>query len=77
MLINLATSLTLLGKTVVVIDLDMRKPKIQNYFDKDNTKLGASLYLSGKATIEEAVVNSHIPNLDVILSGQFLQILWN
>ncbi|KAA3645150.1 MAG: hypothetical protein DWP98_11585 [Bacteroidetes bacterium] len=69
MLINLATSLTLLGKTVVVIDLDMRKPKIQNYFDKDNKKLGASLYLSGKATLEEAVVNSHIPNLDVILSG--------
>lgn len=68
-LINLATSLTLLGKSVIVIDLDMRKPKIQNYFNQDNTKTGASLHLSGKAKIDDVILKSEVQNLDLILSG--------
>ncbi len=68
-LINLATSLTLLDKSVVVIDLDMRKPKIQKYFNQDNMKTGASLFLSGKANLDGVIHSSHIANLDYILSG--------
>jgi capsular exopolysaccharide synthesis family protein len=53
----------------VIVDLDMRKPKIQNYFKLDHTKTGASLFLSGKSNLNEVIHNTEHKNLDVVLSG--------
>lgn len=68
-LINLAASLSLLKKSVVVVDLDLRKPKIQNYFNADNTLNGASMYLSEKVEIDEVINKSTHDYLYYIMSG--------
>ncbi len=68
-LLNLAASLTLLDKKVVIVDLDMRKPKIHKYFDDSNIAKGSSLYLAGKASIEDSIYESKYKNLYYIPSG--------
>ena len=68
-MVNLAASLTLLGKSVVLVDLDMRKPKIQNYFKDNNLSEGISLFLSGKSNLDNIIKKSKYENLDYILSG--------
>lgn len=68
-LVNLAASLTLLNKKVIIVDLDMRKPKVHKYFNGINTKFGASTYLAKKSSLEEVINESVIENLDVIYSG--------
>ena len=52
--INLAGIIAFTGKKVVIIDLDMRKPKIHRGFNIKNT-LGMSDILAGKNTFEECV----------------------
>ncbi|MDD4972355.1 MAG: polysaccharide biosynthesis tyrosine autokinase, partial [Paludibacter sp.] len=67
--INMAMSLALLDKKVLLIGLDIRKPKLDEYLNLDN-KTGISLYLSGHMSPEELVQPSGIhPNLSVIMAG--------
>lgn len=68
-LINIASSLTLLNKKVIVVDLDMRKPKVHNYFNGENTLKGASTFLSNKDQIDQVINQTDVENLDVIYSG--------
>lgn len=66
--INLAGVIALSGQKVVIIDLDMRKPKIHKAFDDDNTK-GVSTILIKKHLIEECIKPTQLPNLFFISSG--------
>jgi capsular exopolysaccharide synthesis family protein len=67
--INLAMSLALLDKKVLIIGLDMRKPKLGEYIGLDN-KSGISLYLSGNLSREELIRPSGLHNkLSVIVAG--------
>jgi len=66
--INTATILAKAKKKVIVLDLDLHKPKQANAFDLKND-VGISSYLVGKASLDEAIKPSGIDNLDVILSG--------
>jgi capsular exopolysaccharide synthesis family protein len=66
--INLAGSLTMLDKRVVLIGCDLRKPQLANTF-RVNTQHGLSSYLIGKSTIEEIIGRTDIENLSVILTG--------
>lgn len=66
--INLAGIIALSGKKVVIIDLDMRKPKIHKGFNVRNDK-GMSTLLINKNTIEECVHHSELNGLDFITSG--------
>jgi tyrosine-protein kinase Etk/Wzc len=66
--LNLAHSLTLLDKTVVIVGLDLRKPKINEYLDVKN-KVGISTYLIGKAAEMDIVQETKIPNLFIAPSG--------
>ncbi|MEQ8908117.1 MAG: polysaccharide biosynthesis tyrosine autokinase [Vicingaceae bacterium] len=68
-LINLAASLTMLNKKVVVVDLDMRKPKIHNYFNDSISGSGSSLLLSDKVGLIDSIRSSQYPNLDYIVAG--------
>ena len=56
------------GKKEVIIDLDMRKPKIHIGFGVKNDK-GMSEILVGKNQISECVKNSPLKNLDFITAG--------
>ena len=67
--VNLAMSLALLDKKVLILGLDIRKPKLEEYFDLDN-KTGISLFLSGHLNEEDLIKPSGIhPNLSVIMAG--------
>ena len=66
--INLAGILAQSGLKVVLLDLDMRKPKVHLSFGVDNDK-GMSTILIGKHKPEECVKKTSIENLDFIPSG--------
>jgi tyrosine-protein kinase Etk/Wzc len=65
---NLAGILAFSSKKVVVIDLDMRKPKIHRGFGVEN-KHGVSTILSGIDTIENCIRASKVKFLDFITAG--------
>ncbi|WP_420458905.1 GumC family protein [Neolewinella sp.] len=69
---NLSAALALTKKRVVVVGLDMRKPKLaEMVLHEDNSRrtVGLSNYLIGKSTYEEIVVPSPHERLSVISSG--------
>jgi len=67
--INLAMSLALLDKKVLIIGLDLRKPKLAEYLNIDNDS-GITLYLSGHLNKDQLVRPSGLqPNLSVITAG--------
>jgi succinoglycan biosynthesis transport protein ExoP len=65
---NLALSYALNGRKVVVIDCDMRKPRVHRIF-KTEPQPGLSNYLAGSATLEEILRDVDIPNLTVLPGG--------
>jgi len=66
--INLAGILAFAGKKVIIIDADMRKPKIHVGFNVSNDK-GLSNLLIGKNTLEESILKSDLANLHFITAG--------
>ena len=66
--INLAVILAKGGKKVLLLELDLHKPKIHTAF-KLSSDIGMSSVLAGKVDVKEAIMNTSIENLDVILSG--------
>ncbi|MDI1235623.1 MAG: polysaccharide biosynthesis tyrosine autokinase [bacterium] len=66
--INFAAILALTGKRVVVLDLDMRKPKIHVGFNVENNQ-GISSILSGISEWRNTIHKSSLKNLDFITSG--------
>jgi len=67
--INTAISFARSGAKVLIIDADMRRPKLHKLFDVDNTS-GLSTYLSGiEELTEDLMKETNIPNLHVITSG--------
>ncbi|NNM94813.1 MAG: polysaccharide biosynthesis tyrosine autokinase [Bacteroidia bacterium] len=66
--INLAGIIAYSGKKVIMLDLDMRKPRIHAVLGLDNCK-GMSTLLIGKDTIAEVVQKTETAQLDVIPAG--------
>ncbi|MDP4953379.1 MAG: CpsD/CapB family tyrosine-protein kinase, partial [Flavobacteriales bacterium] len=66
--INLAGIIAYSGKKVILLDLDMRRPKINKGFGVDNN-YGMSTVLIGKSTIKEAIRHSDQEGLDFITAG--------
>jgi capsular exopolysaccharide synthesis family protein len=56
------------GSPVVIIDGDMRKPRIHKVFNGSNG-VGLSNFLSGNAELKSIIRTSNIPNLFYIPSG--------
>ena len=65
---NIATVFALSEKRTVIVGLDLRKPKIFDDFNLTN-EIGVVNYLIGQKNIEEIILKTHIPFLDVITSG--------
>jgi tyrosine-protein kinase Etk/Wzc len=66
--LNLAGIIAFSGKRVVLLDLDMRRPRIHKGMGVDNN-IGMSTLLIGKSTIEESVRKSSLENLHFITAG--------
>jgi capsular exopolysaccharide synthesis family protein len=65
---NIAGILALLDKKVVLIDFDMRRPRLNKVFNFNNDK-GTSTLLIGKHTVSECIKQSELENLHIITSG--------
>jgi capsular exopolysaccharide synthesis family protein len=66
--LNLAIVLTQLGRRVLLVDADLRRPRMHKTLQLGNS-VGVSSFLSGNATLDELIQESEIPNLRVITSG--------
>jgi len=66
--LNLGGIIAYSGKKVIILDLDMRKPKIHRGFNVDNLR-GMSTLLIGKDKIEDCVNHSKLDNFDFITAG--------
>jgi len=65
---NMAVAYAQQGKSVLLIDADLRKPTVHYTFRLDNLK-GLSNVLVGDALLEDAIHTTNIDHLDVISSG--------
>jgi tyrosine-protein kinase Etk/Wzc len=66
--INLGGMISLLGLRVVILDMDLRKPKLHYSFGHDNS-VGLSTYLVGQNKLEEVLTKTEMGNLWIIPSG--------
>lgn len=66
--LNLAAIISMTGKKTILLDLDMRKPKVHLAFGLKNAN-GMSNLIIGEITLEEAIVKDVDVNLDIITSG--------
>lgn len=66
--INLAAIISKGGKKVVLMELDLHKPRIQKGLGME-AATGVSTYVIGKNSIPEIIIPTAYENLDVVLSG--------
>ncbi len=65
---NLAVTMAQSGNRVLLIDCDMRRPKMHRLFNIPRDR-GVSNILVGNCTIDEAIIHTTIPGIDIISSG--------
>jgi capsular exopolysaccharide synthesis family protein len=66
---NLAVIMARTGSRVLLLDCDMRKPRLNTIFNIEREK-GVSNVLVGDCAIADAVRHTNIPNLDLMPCGQ-------
>ena len=66
--LNLAIVLTQLGRRVLIVDADLRRPRLHRMLNLSNAA-GLSSYLSGNARPAELIQDTEVPNLLAITSG--------
>lgn len=65
---NLAISLAQSGKRILIIDTDLRRPRIHRAFGLPNTR-GVTSVIAGQCTLSDAVQHSEVPSVEVLSSG--------
>jgi len=66
---NLALSMVQSGLKVVLVDADLRKPRLHKIFLDNGNESGLTTYLIGKAELPALVKRADIPELAIIPSG--------
>jgi tyrosine-protein kinase Etk/Wzc len=66
---NLASAFSYFGKKTLLLEFDLRNPKIAEYLHINGEK-GLSSYLINDARLEDIIQKTDIKNLDVIPTGQ-------
>ncbi len=66
--INLAVTMAETGGRVLVIDTDLRRPRLHRSFGVPN-QIGISTVIVGQSTLDEAIKSTDVPNLDVLPCG--------
>ncbi|MBC7615290.1 MAG: polysaccharide biosynthesis tyrosine autokinase [Pedobacter sp.] len=66
--INLAGTLALIDKKVILIAADLRKSKLHKAFGSNN-KIGLSSYLTGQERLEDVIIHDDVHNIDFLPSG--------
>ena len=66
-----AQSLAQIGKTVLMIDGDIRKSVLVTRYQLEKEVSGLSQYLSAQKNLEEVVYDTNIDNLSVVFAGPY------
>ena len=66
--VNLAITMAQAGSRVLLVDTDMRRPRLHRIFGVAN-KTGVTTILTGDAAIEEVVKDTEVPGLYLLASG--------
>ncbi len=66
--VNLSSILAINDKKVILVGVDLRKPKIHKTFDVKNDR-GLSTFLVGYDTLEQVILPTPIQNLSIIPAG--------
>ena len=66
--VNLATVLAQMGKPVLLLDADLRRPRLQKVFP-GRMNLGLVNYLAANIPLDDIIQPTEVPNLAVVLSG--------
>ena len=66
---HLAKTLADLGNKVILIDGDMRRPAIHKFFKIDNVQGLSNLIADSKLKIDEIILKTSTPNLEIITAG--------
>ena len=67
--VNLGAIIALSKQKVIIVDMDMRKPKIHQAFSQENSTKGVSTILIERHTVSECIRKTSISGLDYIPSG--------
>lgn len=67
--LNIATSFADMGKKVLMVDADLRKSLFASKLTISRDVPGLVHYLSGRAKMEEVVLDTDVPNLKFIYAG--------
>jgi capsular exopolysaccharide synthesis family protein len=67
--INLAAAFALSNKRVILLDLDMRKPKLHEIFGQNETRRGISTLLIGKDNLKDCIKQTPIEHYHYIPAG--------
>ena len=65
----LAHDFASIGKRVLLVDADLRRPSLHTFFDIERTDEGLSSVLAGICAPEAAIVESKIPNISFLPAG--------
>jgi capsular exopolysaccharide synthesis family protein len=68
--LNIASSFAVTSNRTVLVEFDLRRPS--EIYTKIGIRglVGVSSYLINKASLDEIIISTDVPNLDVILAGQ-------
>jgi len=66
--VNLGIALAQTGARTLVLDLDLRKPRLASFFNASGSQ-GISRYLSGQSELNTEIQETGIPNLFLIAAG--------
>lgn len=66
--LNLAVAYAQIGKKVILLDTDLRKPSLHVTFGGDSSR-GLTSYLVNQSTINEIIHESFVDNLSIIIAG--------
>src|SRR4051812_40565056 len=69
--VNLATVLAQMGKPVLLLDADLRRPRLQKVF-KGKMNVGLVNYLATNIPLEDVIQETEVPHLSVVLPGPTL-----
>ena len=67
--VNLGAIIALSNQKVVVVDLDMRKPKVHKAFSEEDSNRGVSTILIGKHSVQDCIRPTAVSGLSYIPAG--------
>lgn len=66
--VNLATVMAQAGARMLLVDTDMRRPRVHTVFGQ-RPRAGLSTVVLGESSLDDTIFKTHVENLDVLMCG--------